>query len=89
MATTQSQNRWRSRNRYSKKQLNVMARLETHTALEDIAAAYSLRGKAEAVTFACFIVRWLMQQAEHNAATAEMLSALTDSYHADREIYAP
>ena len=89
MATTQSQNRWRSRNRYSKKQLNVMARLETHTALDDIAHVHGLRGKAEAVTFACFVLRWLMQRADHSPQTAEMLAALRDSYHADREIYAP
>lgn len=89
MATAKSQNRWRSRNRYSKKQLNVMARLETHAALDDIAAAFDLRGKAEAVTWACFVVRWLMQQRDHNAEAARLLDLLAEVYHRDRDIHAP
>jgi hypothetical protein len=89
MATTESQNRWRSRNRYSKKQLNVMARLETHAALEDIAHTYDLRGKAEAVTFACFVTRWLMQQQGANHEAERLLALLSDVYHQEREVHAP
>lgn len=89
MATTAAQTRWRNRNRFSKKQLNVMARLETHQALEDIASALALRGKAEAVTFSCFVVRWLMQQQDLNEEARRLLALLTESYHNDRDIYAP
>jgi photosystem II stability/assembly factor-like uncharacterized protein len=87
MATPGAQSRWRARNRYSKKQLNVMARVETHEALEAIAAAYALRGKGEAVTFACFVTRWLMQQSAHNREAERLLGLLSESYHADREVY--
>ncbi|WP_019643764.1 hypothetical protein [Novispirillum itersonii] len=90
MATTEAQTRWRNRNRFSKKQLNVMARLETHQALDDIASAFALRGKAEAVTFSCFILRWLMQQRElKNEEAVRLLALLSESYHNDRDIYAP
>lgn len=89
MATTAAQTRWRTRNRFSKKQLNVMARLETHQALEDIASAFALRGKAEAVTFSCFILRWLMQQQGENAEARRLLALLSESYHKDRDIYCP
>jgi len=89
MATTQAQNRWRSRNRFTKKQLNVMARLETHAALDDIAADFALKGKGEAVTFACFVTRWLMQQRDHNAEAARLLALLGDVYHKERDLYAP
>ncbi|GAB3131105.1 hypothetical protein [Novispirillum itersonii] len=89
MATTAAQTRWRNRNRFSKKQLNVMARLETHQALEDIASAFALRGKAEAVTFSCFVLRWLMQQQDLNEEARRLLALLTESYHNDRDIYAP
>lgn len=89
MADTEAQNRWRARNRYSKKQLNVMARVETHSALEDIAAAYALKGKAEAVTFSCFVVRWLMQQQADNPQAQALLQSLNEIYHAERDLYAP
>lgn len=87
MATAKSQTRWRSRNRYSKKQLNVMARVETHEALEDIAVTQDLRGKGEAVTFACFVTRWLMQQSAHNREAETLMALLSDVYHRDRETY--
>lgn len=87
MATAKSQSRWRSRNRFTKKQLNVMARLETHAALDDIAAAFDLRGKGEAVTWACFVTRWLMQQREHNAEAARLLDLLSEVYHRDRDLH--
>ncbi len=87
MATARSQTRWRSRNRFTKKQLNVMARVETHEALEAIAAAHALRGKGEAVTFACFVTRWLMQKSAHNREAATLLTLLSDVYHKDRETY--
>lgn len=89
MATTRAQTRWRARNRFTKKQLNVMARVETHTALAEIAAAYELRGKAEAVTFSCFITRWLMQQSSSNHEAARLLELLYEAYHTERDMHAP
>lgn len=66
-----------------------MARVETHAALDEIADAYALRGKAEAVTFACFVTRWLMQQSAHNREAEQLLALLSDVYHRDREMHAP
>ncbi|MQX38044.1 hypothetical protein [Roseospira navarrensis] len=87
MATPQSQRRWRSKNHLVKRQLNVMARGLVHEYLEDIAAAHGLRGKGEAVAFAAFTVRLLMQHADHDPAAAQRLADLRDSYHRDRDLY--
>ncbi|MCA1939413.1 MAG: hypothetical protein LDL26_00310 [Caenispirillum bisanense] len=89
MATTESQTRWRRKNRYVKKQLNVMARGQVHAWLEQVGDRFALRGKGEAVAFSAFVVQWLMQQSGHNAEAARLLDLLSEAYHADRELYAP
>ena len=52
MANSASQRKWRDKNRLVKSQLNIMARKQTHDALEEMAETFGLRGKGEAVTFA-------------------------------------
>lgn len=89
MATTESQTRWRRKNRFVKKQLNVMARGEVHRWLEESAERFSLRGKGEAVAFNAFVVRWLMQQSATTAEFARLLEMLEEGYHRDRELYSP
>ncbi|GAA0569713.1 hypothetical protein [Caenispirillum bisanense] len=89
MATTESQTRWRRKNRFVKKQLNVMARGQVHGWLEDVGDRFALRGKGEAVAFSAFVVQWLMQQSAHNGEAARLLELLSAAYHADRELYAP
>jgi hypothetical protein len=87
MATAQAQKKWRDKNRLVKKQLNIMARAGIHFILEDIALRFRLRGKGEAVTFACFVTRALTQHADFNTEAARMLDDFTIAYHRDREIY--
>lgn len=89
MATTRSQQRWRSKNRLVKTQLNVMARRQTHDALDELASAFALRGKAEAVSFACFVARGLIQRAEYNPDAKRMLEDFAAGYHRDRDVHAP
>jgi hypothetical protein len=45
MATATAQQRWRTKNRYVKSQVNVMAPKLVHNDLADIADGISLRGK--------------------------------------------
>jgi len=87
MATTTTQNKWRRKNRLVKSQLNVMARKLTHEELDDFAGAFGLRGKGEAVTFAAFVTKALIQRADFDAKAARMLDDFTDAYHRDRDIY--
>ena len=89
MAQALAQKRWRSKNRFVKRQLNVMARQQTHDALEDMASRYRLRGKAEAVAFACFVVRALTQRAEYSDSAARLLEELAVGYHGNRDIHSP
>ncbi len=89
MATTQAQRKWRDKHRLVKKQLNVMARKETHEHLEDLALSFQLRGKGEAVTFASFVTRALIQRADYNAEAARMLDDFAAAYHRDRDLYTP
>lgn len=89
MATTESQMRWRRKNRLVKKQLNVVARGEIHRWLEESAERFDLRGKGEAVAFNAFVVRWLMQQSGTTAEFAGLLEMLRDAYHRDRDLYSP
>lgn len=89
MATTESQMRWRRKNRLVKKQLNVMARGEVHRWLEESAGHFGLRGKGEAVAFNAFVVRWLMQQSQTTAEFSRLLDMLRTAYHRDRELYSP
>jgi len=87
MTTAQAQKKWRDKHRLVKKQLNVMARKSTHAYLDDIASRFNLRGKGEAVTFACFVTQALIQRADYNAEAARMIDALEETYHRDRDIY--
>ena len=89
MATSQAQKKWRDKHRLVKKQLNVMARKSVHDELERFADDFSLRGKAEAVTFACFVIRGLLQRAEYNKDAAQMLNDFREAYHRDRDLYSP
>lgn len=87
MATTRSQRRWRGKHRLVKSQLNVMARKHTHDTLDSLADRFALRGKGEAVTFACFLARALLQRAEHSAEAAQIVFDAAASYHRDRELH--
>ncbi len=87
MATRQAQRKWRDKHRFVKRQLNVMARKLIHEYLDDFAGAFALRGKGEAVTFACFVTRALMQRADFDAEAARMLDTFAETYHRDRDVY--
>lgn len=87
MADPIIQRRWRQKYRFIKRQLNVMARKQTHDALLTFARVFRLRGKGEAVAFACFVTRALMQRAEYSAEAARMLDDFTIGYHRDRELH--
>ena len=87
MADPTIQRKWRQKYRVVKRQLNVMARKQTHEALQVFAKAFRLRGKGEAVAFACFVTRALMQRAEYSAEAAQMLDDFTLGYHRDRELH--
>jgi len=87
MATTTSQKKWRRKHRLVKSQLNVMARKKTHEDLADFAAAFQLRGKGEAVTFAAFLTQALIQRADFDAQASRFLDDFTDAYHRDRDMY--
>jgi predicted ATP-grasp superfamily ATP-dependent carboligase len=86
MATADSQRRWRRKHRLIKRQLNVMARESVHRSLDNVASTFNLRGKGEAVTFASYVMRGLIQRADHDGETAQMLRDLSEAYHRDRDI---
>ena len=87
MATAEAQKKWRDKHRFVKKQLNVMARKLVHLYLEDIAGEFALRGKGEAVTFACFVTQALIQRADFDAHAGRMLDVFADTYKKDRDVY--
>jgi len=87
MASAKNQKKWRDKHRLVKSQLNVMARKHVHDELHSLASAFHLRGKAEAVTFASFVARALIQRAEFNADAARMLDDFANAYHRDRDVY--
>lgn len=87
MATAYAQSRWRSKNRFVKSQLNVMARRLVHDDLVEIAGRYRLRGKGEAVGFSSYITKGLMQYADYNAEARRLLELFRDSYQRDRDLY--
>ena len=89
MATAVTQRKWRDKHRFIKTQLNVMARKQIHDELEDFAGAFQLRGKAEAVTFAAFVTRALVQRADYDGRAARMLDDFIAAFHRDRELYSP
>ena len=87
MATAESQSKWRQRNRYVKRQLNVMARESTHRVLDELAEKFDLRGKGEAVTFAAFIAQALLQRADYSSDAARIIDDVAAAYHRDRDLY--
>jgi hypothetical protein len=87
MATARSQRRWRDKNRYVKTQLNVMARRLVHDDLESIAERFELRGKGEAVGFASFVTKGLIQYADHNDEARRLLELFADAFARDRDLY--
>ena len=64
-----------------------MARKLVHDYLDEIAQAYDLRGKGEAVTFAAFVTKAMIQRAEFDPQFADLLSVFAETYRADRDIY--
>ena len=89
MATARLQQRWRSRQRTIKTQLNVMARREIHDGLAEIAARFDLNGKGEAVAFCCVLTRALLERSVRDAEIRRMIADLAEGYHKSREIHAP
>jgi hypothetical protein len=87
MATAGSQRRWRNKNRYVKTQLNVMARRLVHDDLDEIARRYDLRGKGEAVGFASFVTKGIVQYAEHNDEARRLLELFAEAFMRDRDLY--
>jgi len=87
MATNEAQNKWRRKNKFVKSQLNVMARKLVHESLEEIAERYSLEGKGEAVSFACYVTNALMQQADFNEEAARLLDVFKNNFEEDRDFY--
>ncbi len=87
MATTRSQSKWRAKNKLVKRQLNVMAKSHVHDHLETLAEEFRLRGKGEAVSFATFVTRALIQRADYSNDAAQMLEDLAEAFHRDRDIH--
>lgn len=87
MATKRSQARWRAKNRYVKTQLNVMSRRLVHDDLDEIAQRHTLRGKGEAVGFASFVTKGLIQYAEHDADARRLLEQFAAAFARDRDLY--
>jgi hypothetical protein len=87
MATAKAQQKWRSKNRFVKSQLNVMARRLVHDDLAEIAAYFDLRGKGEAVGFSTFVTKGLMQYAAHNQEAARLIELFTDAFERERDLY--
>ncbi len=86
MATVEAQRRWRRRMRPVKRQLNVMTRGSVHADLDELAAAHDLRGKGEAVAFAAYLAKGLVQYAEHSRPAARLLELFVGSYRRDRDM---
>lgn len=87
MATNAAQRRWRAKNRFTKTQLNVMARRLVHDDLDEIAATMRLRGKGEAVSFATFVTKGLIQYAGHSEDAQKLLTIFVKSWFRDRDLY--
>lgn len=87
MTSAKSQKKWRDKHRFVKTQLCVMARRLVHDYLDEIARAYRLRGKGEAVTFSAFVTKAMIQRAEFDPTSAELLRVFAETYHADRDVY--
>ena len=89
MATAQTQAKWRGKHRFIKRQLTVMARKQIHDDLDELAAHFHLRGKAEAVSFSAFLAKAMLQAADHNAEAARLLTLFAEAFQRDRDLYRP
>ena len=89
MASVEAQQKWRHKNKFVKRQLNIMARKNIHEYLEEIADEHDLNGKGEAVAFAVYVTKALIQQGDFNDEAGHLHNVFADSYHRDRDIYAP
>ncbi len=87
MATREAQHKWRLTHRYVKRQLNVMARENTHRLLDNFAERFDLRGKGEAVTFAAFVTEALLQRSDFSSDAKKLLEDVADAYRRDRDLY--
>ena len=87
MASADLQRRWRNKHKFSKQQLNVMARRLVHEDLDEIAAEFELRGKGEAVAFSSFLAKGLTQYAERDPGARQLLRIFADAYRRDRDLY--
>ncbi len=87
MATIKAQRKWRDKNRFVKSQLNVMAKKYVHADLNNFSKQFNLRGKGEAVTFAVFMTRALLQRSDFDAKIAALIENLILAYHRDRDLY--
>ncbi len=87
MASAELQRRWRNKHKFSKQQLNVMARHLVHQDLDEIAAEFELRGKGEAVAFCSFLAKGLKQYAERDASAHQLLGIFADAHRRDRDLY--
>ena len=87
MATANAQRKWRDKHRYVKHQLNVMAHRLIHRYLDEIGHRFTLRGKGEAVTYACYVTKALMQRADYDEQAQRMLDDFAETYLRDRDIY--
>jgi hypothetical protein len=88
VAAPDVQGRWRQKHRFIKSQLNIMARRQTHESLARLALDFDLRGKGEAVAFACFVTRALIQRADYDPDAARMLEDVVAGYRRDRDWHA-
>ena len=89
MAEKKAQKKWRDKYRFVKTQLNVMARKVTHDGLEEIAEAYGLSGKAEAVAFCCFVTRAQIQKGWHEPRSKILMDSMAAGFRGQRDIYSP
>ena len=87
MATNTAQRRWRAKNRFTKTQLNVMARRLVHDDLDELARMFQLRGKAEAVSFSAFVAKGLSQYSTHNEEAQKLLAIFVKAWFRDRDLY--
>ena len=87
MASTQHQKKWRDKHRLVKSQLNVVARRSVHDELDQFSESFRLRGKGEAVSFATFVTRALIQRADFSSEVGRILDDFIEAYHRDRDIH--
>lgn len=80
MSTADAQNRWRAKVAREKRQLNVMARVQTHDHLVTLSEKLGLRGKAEAVDLSVFALNWLENLAEHSPEAARLVTKIRADY---------